>query len=68
MKLYLIAHERSLSGTWNSPKEAVKQYYHSEIRRGEIDIDEKVREMLTPGCDYPYFVILEPGKKFDMDR
>jgi hypothetical protein len=67
MTLYLIAYERDLFGTWETPEQAVKSHFSYEIKQG-MNVDEKVKKMLNPYSDYPLLIKLEAGKKFTMDR
>lgn len=67
-KVYLILYERDLFGTWATPQEAVADHFRTEIARGEIDLNTKVEEMMEPGCDYPYILELQAGKRLAMDR
>jgi hypothetical protein len=67
-KLYLIAHQTDLFGTWETPEEAVKQHFSYEIKHNGLNVDEQVKKMLNPRSDYPIFIKLEAGKKFSMDR
>ena len=68
MKLYLIAHQTDLFGTWDSPEKAVKEHFKHEIKEYGLNVEEKVKKMLDPYSDYPMFIELEAGKKFSMDR
>lgn len=65
MKLYLVAHETDLFGTWSSPEQAVKD--HLGIT-DNLEIEKTVKEMLSPYSDYPVLVELEAGIKFTMSR
>ncbi len=75
MKLYLIAYEKDLFGTWDSPEKAVREHFKSEINRNNVNIHEKpfdiqakIKKMLDPYSDYPVFIELEAGKKISIDR
>jgi len=68
MKLYLIAYERDLFGTWDNPETAVKEHFKYEIKHDNLNVQKKVRKMLDPMSDYPIFIELRAGKKFSMDR
>ena len=68
MKLYLIAHETDLFGTWDNPRKAVEQHFKYEIKNEGLNIEEEIKRMLDSRADYPYFIVLEAGKKFTMDR
>jgi hypothetical protein len=68
MKLYLIAHETDLFGTWSTPEQAVREHFAYEIKNRGLNVDEQVKKMLNPRSDYPVFIELQAGKKFTMDR
>lgn len=69
--VYLILNETDITGSWDSPEEAVRDYfkaydgegvnledYSVSHKPGNCTIDEMVAKMFDPSSDYPVLVKL----------